>query len=484
MSKAYFIFNELLSWRAVLDIVLIAAGLFFLHRTLVRLGTWKILVGIAAAFFVFSIASMLNLEGIQWIFQNVSQVAVLALIVIFQPELRKILEKLVSLYGQRQTSVDQNLTQIVADGLWQLAQRKQGALIVYPGKESVEEKLSGGYQLAGEASIPLIMSIFDPNSPGHDGAVIIENNKLYRFGVRLPISQTSRLAEQYGTRHHAAMGLAEVTDALVLVVSEERGMVSAFLNGKMTRLESPTQITACIQQHQTKHGLLDVSKLTFVNRRTSIQVAGSLLAAVIFWTVLAGSNREVVERSITLPIEYNAPADDLVLVGERIEEARVRIAGPRSAVNDFILTQPSLKVDLSAMLEGTQTSLIGTDHIDADRISFLEISPAQIEVTLSKIVKRSVPIKPQLLGNLPPNRKIKSVSVIPPEIKVLMPPSNNDDDLALFVSTTPIYLNSIKSSSRVFCKIIAPPDIQPETKPWQDVEVVIEVETILKKEQE
>ncbi|NNK95195.1 MAG: hypothetical protein HKP41_12665, partial [Desulfobacterales bacterium] len=251
MSKVHFIINELLSWRAALDILLISAGLFFLHRTLVRLGTWKILVGIAAAFLIFGLASMLNLEGIEWIFQNVSQVAVLALIVIFQPELRKILEKIVSLYGSRHTSADQSLTQIVADSLWQLGQKKQGALIVYPGREPVEEKLSGGYPLTAEASVPLIMSIFDPNSPGHDGAMIIENNKLCRFGVRLPISQTSRLAEQYGTRHHAAMGLAEVTDALVLVVSEERGMVSAFINGKMTRFDSPQQIIAEILQHQT-----------------------------------------------------------------------------------------------------------------------------------------------------------------------------------------------------------------------------------------
>ena len=483
MSKAYFIINELLSWRAALDILLISAGLFFLHRTLVRLGTWKILVGIAAAFLVFGIASMLNLEGIEWIFENVSQVAVLALIVIFQPELRKILEKIVSLYGARRTSADQSLTQIVADSMWQLAQKKQGALIVYPGKEPVEEKLSGGYPLTAEASVPLIMSIFDPNSPGHDGAMIIENNKLCRFGVRLPISQTSRLAEQYGTRHHAAMGLAEVTDALVLVVSEERGMVSAFINGKMTRLDSPQQIIAQILQHQTSHGLLTIGNLNLIDRRTSIQVAGSLLIATIFWTVLAGSNKEVVERSITLPIDYSAPADDLLLVGERVEEARVRVAGPRSAVNDFILTQPSLKVDLSTMVEGTQTSLIAADRIGTDKISFLEITPAQVEITLAKYVKRSVPISPQLLGNLPPNRKLKRVSVVPAEIRVLAPPLKQGEK-SLSVSTTPVYLNSVQSTSRIFCKIIAPPDIQPVTKPWPDVEVIIEVETILKKEQE
>ena len=90
-----FILQELVSWRAFLDIFIISVALFLLCQTLVRFGTWKILVGILIAFFIFTIASLLRLEGVSWIFRNVSQVAVLAIIVIFQPELRKILEKFV-----------------------------------------------------------------------------------------------------------------------------------------------------------------------------------------------------------------------------------------------------------------------------------------------------------------------------------------------------------------------------------------------------
>lgn len=483
MNQLQFIINELLSWRAALDILIIGAGLFFLHRTLLRLGTWKLLMGIAAAFLLLGFASMLRLEGVEWIFQNVSQVAVLALIVVFQPELRKILEKIVSLYGHHKPSSDQNLTAVVAESLWQLSLKKQGALIVYPGREPIIDKLSGGHHLAAEASVPLIMSIFDHNSPGHDGAMIIESNKLCKFGVRLPISQTQRLDEQYGTRHHAAMGLAEATDALVLLVSEERGTVSAFHNGNMTRLDSAQSIEAEITRHQTGHGLLNFEKLTLVDRRTSLQVAGSLLIATVFWIVLSSSNKEVIERSFTLPIDYSAPVNGLVLVGERVEEARVRVTGPRSVVNDFILTQPSLKIDLSTMSEGTQTALIGTDHINSDKISILGSTPAQVEVTLAKYMNTSIAVSPQLIGSLPPHRKLKNVSVVPAQIKVLVPPTM-DNGKQLSIITTPVYLNSIQSSSRIFCKIIAPPEIQPATKPWQDVEVIIDVETILKKEQE
>ena len=483
MNQIQFVLYELLSWRAALDIVVIGAGLFFLHRTLVRLGTWKLLIGIAAAFLFFGLASMLRLEGVEWIFQNVSQVAVLALIVVFQPELRKILEKIVSLYARSKPSSDQNLTGIVAESLWLLGQKKQGALVVYPGREPIADKLSGGYLLAAEASVPLVMSIFDPNSPGHDGAMIIESNKLCKFGVRLPISQTQRLDEQYGTRHHAAMGLAEATDALVLLVSEERGSISAFLNGTMTRLDSTQCIEDEIIRHQTRHDFLSIKQLTRMDQRTSLQAAGSLLAATVFWIVLASSNKEVIERSFTLPIDYSAPTNDLVLVGERVEEARLRVTGPRSAVNDFILTGPSLKVDLSTMSEGMQTALIGTDHINSDRVSILGSTPAQVEVTLAKYVTTSLPVSPQLVGSLPANKKLVKVSVVPAQIKVLAPPVM-ENGKQLSIITTPVYLNSIQSSSRIFCKIIAPPEIQPTKKPWQDVEVILEVETVLHKQQE
>ena len=134
MNQLNFLINELLSWRAALDILIIGAGLFFLHRTLLRLGTWKLLMGIGAAFLLLGFASMLRLEGVEWIFQNVSQVAVLALIVVFQPELRKILEKIVSLYGSQRSAPDKNLTQVVAESLWQMGLSRQGALIVFPGR--------------------------------------------------------------------------------------------------------------------------------------------------------------------------------------------------------------------------------------------------------------------------------------------------------------------------------------------------------------
>ena len=469
-----FILNELLSWRALLDIIIITATLFLLCRTLIRLGTWKILAGIVFAFVVFAIASLAKLEGVSWIFKNVSQVAVLALIVIFQPEIRKILEKFVSLKRGKNVIPQNELTEIIASSLWKLASQKRGALVVFPGSDLLTEKLAGGHLLNAKTSEPLLLSIFDPNSPGHDGAVMVEDNRLSRFGVRLPMSQATRLAEDFGTRHHAAMSLAETTDALIFVVSEERGIVSAFRNGEMVKMNSSEEITSQILNHQIHPDLEDFYKISKWDRRTALQAGSCLLLALALWTTLAISNRQIVKKTFVLPVEYNAPAADLMLASERIEEVKVRLTGPKSSMNDFLLSQPAVKVDLSNMVEGTQTILLSGLNISAaNDISFQGSTPEQIKVTLAKIVRTSLPVKPQLVGSLPVGMKMSKMSVIPEKIQVMMSPDDARKSLA--ISTTPVYLNSVSATTRIFCKVIATPNMQPAIRPWPDIEVMIEV---------
>jgi DNA integrity scanning protein DisA with diadenylate cyclase activity len=167
----------IIGWKAVVDIVLIAAGLFFLYHTLLRLGTWRIVAGIVLAAFLFLIANFLDLKGLEWIFGNFSQVAVIALVVIFQPELRKIFERAVSVRRSKIDDAGVVLPRMIVDCLIKLAAQRRGAIVVFPGKEPVQEWLAGGFKLDARPSIPLIMSIFDPNSPGHDGALILENGK-------------------------------------------------------------------------------------------------------------------------------------------------------------------------------------------------------------------------------------------------------------------------------------------------------------------
>lgn len=475
MGQSIALAYEFFSWRAVLDVLLVSAGLFFLYRTLLRLGTWKIMAGILLALVVFILSNALDLKGIEWIYQNVSHVAVLGLIVIFQPELRKVLEKAVSVPPHRLKDQDTELQSLIAESLVKLAREHCGAILVFPGREPIKDKISGGYQLNAVPSLPLILSIFDPNSPGHDGAVIIEGNKLTQFGVRLPMSQSARLSEEYGTRHHAAMGLAEQTDALTLVVSEERGKVSIFTNGTMQPGVNADDITRAIVEHQQQMGFFLGETAPKISKRTLLQVVASLVIAVAFWSTLMVSQREVVERILPVSIDYTSPAEDLALVGEKATEVKLHVTGPKSDIDILAINPPSVKIDLSKMAKGTQTIIITSENIRLPKgVTLLDASPQQLKLTLAAMTEKNMAITPQIIGKLPGNLKIKKITVTPDSVLVNVPVTREAKNIDE-VLTTPIYLESISTDSKLFCKVIARPSIQPVAKRWPDVEVSIEL---------
>lgn len=468
------LFKAFLAWRSAVEILLIAAGLFFLYRTLVRLGTWKIATGILVAVAIFLVARFLNLRTIEWVFGNFSQVAVLALIVIFQPELRKFFERAASVRSSRTSDPGDVVSRLIAYTLFTLAKERRGALVVFPGRETIQEWVSGGYPLDARPSIPLLRSIFDPHSPGHDGALIVEKGRFARLGVRLPVSQSQQLTDEYGTRHHAAMGLAEKSDALTVLVSEERGQVSLFLKGAMRPLAHADELVAAIIRHWK-----ETAAYPFVipggraRREMMSQMIASVALAIAFWITLFISQGEQLEKMVTVPVEFTATPSDLLLVGDKDKEVRLHIAGSRSDLNALDPTLIRAKIDLTKAVAGKQTFVITSQNIRLPRgVELLDIVPPSIDLSLAALAEKDIPIKPQLVGKLPNGLKLQSVVVSPSTVKVLSPLDQNKPDN---VMTTPIYLENLKEGAVIYCKIIAPPALHPVDKHWPDVEVTITV---------
>jgi len=468
--------KEKTGWKAVVDVGLIAAGLFFLYHTLLRLGTWRIVAGIMLAAFLFLVANFLDLKGLEWIFGNFSQVAVIALVVIFQPELRKIFERAASVKRSEIPDAGAELARIIVDSLVKLAVLRRGAIVVFPGKEPIQEWLSGGFKLDAKPSVPLIMSIFDPNSPGHDGALIVQRGKFTRFGVRLPVSQRSRLPDEFGTRHYAAMGLAEKSDALAMVVSEERGKVSIFDKGRFQQVDDPEKLAGAIISHWKQASSYSF-ELPEGKKRWLVfsQMLISLSLAVLFWSVLIIAQGEMLEKIVTVPVEYTASPANLILVGDKQKEVRLHLAGSKSDLDAINLAALNAKIDLSQAVPGKQIFLITGENLRLPKnVKLLDMVPSSMELTLAAIVEQEVKIKPQLVGKLPANLRIIEIEVIPPKVKVLSP-KVDEKSKDVDVITTPIYLHSIYNDTSLYCKVIAPPAIQPADKRWPDVEVVIKV---------
>jgi hypothetical protein len=403
-------------------------------------------------------------------------VALIALIVIFQPELRKIFERAASLRRAEIRDVGARLSQVIVDALVKLAEQRRGAIVVFPGKEPLEEWLSGGNKLDARPSMPLIMSIFDPNSPGHDGALIVEKGKFTRFGVRLPISQGSKLPEEFGTRHHAAMGLAEKSDALAIAVSEERGKITIFNRSKFRQMNEREGLIDAILTHWKKTASLPLKLPEGKARWLAFsQMLVSVMLAVFLWSTLIIAQSEILERIVSVPIGYSASPPNLLLVGDRQGEVRLHLAGPKSELDALNFAQLSAKIDLTKTVAGKQTFPITADNIKLpEDVRLLEVIPSSIELNLAEIEEKEVTIKPQLVGKLPGSMKIISIQVVPEKLKVLSPVTAGKNR-PISVITTPIYLESIYNDTNIFCKIIAPPAVQPADKRWPDVEVVIKV---------
>lgn len=218
-------------------------------------------------------------------------VSIILFVVIFQTEIRKYFEFL-GLAGTRQIKVgplasrSPSITEIIQSCV-KMARTKIGALIIIQGKDTLDPFIEGGVQLDGVISEEILLSIFDPTSEGHDGALIVSNNRVSKFGVHLPLSTNFKEIGKRGTRHGAALGLSENTDALCIVVSEERGKISLCKEGKLKTLEDPSnfekELEKFIKAKFPNDSAPNEFSITKFFKHNLVLKAGSIAVAIILW---------------------------------------------------------------------------------------------------------------------------------------------------------------------------------------------------------
>lgn len=218
----------------IIDIALVAWILYFFTKAVA--GT-KIMILLRGVFlFVLGqiIANFLGLATISWLINQVITYGVIAAVVIFTPEIRTGLERLgraTDLFSATPLSSEEKLIQAFVKAVEYMSPRKIGALVAIQGSRTLQEYISTGIPLDADVSGELLINIFIPNTPLHDGAVIIRDNKIAVSCAYLPLTENSRISKEFGTRHRAAIGLSEVSDAFTFVVSEETGGISITHNG-------------------------------------------------------------------------------------------------------------------------------------------------------------------------------------------------------------------------------------------------------------
>jgi uncharacterized protein (TIGR00159 family) len=366
-------------WLDLVDIAAVAGLSWLAIRYLRRIRGRAALLGLGLLGAIYALARGLELRLTATIFQAFFAVLVLVLIVVFQEDLRRLFEQLGTWRRrQKRTDTHDNTLDLLVRVVARLAPSRTGALIVLPGREPLDRHVDGGIAIHGAVSEPLLLSLFDSSSPGHDGAVLLRDDRVERFAAHLPLSANHGAIGAGGTRHAAALGLAERCDSICVVVSEERGTVSVARDGVIRTLARPEDLVAELRATFSPEG----EPRVWWHREFALDAAIAIAGAFIAWAALIPGS-DVSEVTVPAAIEIaNLPAN---LEIESIEppEAQVRIRGLR---RDLLLANgQGVRVGIDGYLArlGRRTFTLSRESVRGhDPQDVIEIVPSKVRITV------------------------------------------------------------------------------------------------------
>ena len=369
-----------------LDIALISIVLYTILVWFRTTASRSVAIGVSLLAVLYFAARLFDLYLTSLAFQTAFAALLVGLVVIFQEDMRRMLERLASLGSLGQLKQRANLRPIVdllVEAVFHLAESRTGALIALKGREPLGRHLDGGIVLDGRLSKPLLYSIFDAGSPGHDGAVVLAQDRVTLFGAHLPISKNQQEIRGRGTRHSAAAGLAELSDALVIVVSEERGVVSVAQQGKLTVCESASALKGHVEDFYEQHFPQQSSGATraMLSKHWPLKVI-ALLVAVLAWFVFA-YQPHTIQRTFVAPVEYRNVPQSLIVDELAANEVRITLSGGERAFRFFDPGSLKVAVDLSGNRASTLSIMVTDKEVRVPtNLNIYRIEPRILYVTL------------------------------------------------------------------------------------------------------
>jgi len=377
----------------LLDILFMAVLIYTLIVWSKRTKAASVLTGILMVAGVYLLARQFNLSLTAAIFEKFFAIILIALVVIFQEDLRYFFERVATWSFSRtflrkeDSRLDREEVETLARTLHDLARERVGALVVIRGRDLIVRHLQGGQECNGRLSESLLHSIFDTHSMGHDGAVVIEGHLVSQFSVHLPLSKNLKKLGEGGTRHAAALGLSERCDALCLVVSEERGTISVASNGEIRIVRDVDHLTRLLRsfyhtvnpQSQSKT-LDDHIKKNWRDKLVALALAGAL------WFVLVNGSKTAY-RTLSIPVTYGDLPEAWEVEEITPEEVSVTFRGVRRSF--YFVKKNDIELNLPLRLEsGTQRFRLGPSQMAFPKNLVLEtIEPNLIEIKVKEVIE-------------------------------------------------------------------------------------------------
>ena len=449
-------FFETVKWPDWVDIFIVA---FLLYRCFVLFwGTlvFRAIIGLTLLWIFNLLATMLGLVVTSLILKGLGAIIVVVVIVVFRNEIRGVISSTNPLnlfFGKPKRRRIFNY-KLISDVIFSLAEKKVGALLVFIRKNSLDHLIQDGVQIGAVFSKELLFSIFDSKSALHDGAVIMDGSQIQIAAAFLPLTIQHSLPLYYGTRHRAALGLSERSDAVIVVVSEERGEISLVREGAIKRIEDPERLSAIMEDllegkvKREKGG----GRIRNVIQDIGVKIA-FLILAMFIWFFFAGEKESVI--SYTFPIEFRNLPKNLELMKTSVDKAEVQLLGSRHLLLQLRPEQIGLSVSLEKSKAGENTfSLTNKNLSMPPGLQVVKINPGEAMVIMEERETKLVSVVPDLVGTLPEGEALLSYKVIPNQIAIIGVPSVLKD--ITNIKTEPIDLSGIKTSGVIETGVVLP----------------------------
>jgi diadenylate cyclase len=376
-----------LTFKDTVDILIVALLIYLVLIFIKQSRSFFVFNSILFLLLIGYLSRSFDLALTRELFQPLFTFILVIFVVVFQKEIRKFFDwfslgsrhlsllKKISIYGEVSSSI--------VKAVDVMTKKKIGGIFVFQGEYPLDDLEENGFPLEGKVSVPLVLSIFDTSSPGHDGAMLIKDNVIKRFGLHLPLAEDFRRYSMYGTRHRAAAGITEHTDALAVVVSEERGEVSVAQGGKLTHIENVDELGKIIKNY-LKEDIHENNPsfwhyFVFSNFLTKVFSFSIALVLWFFFVFQSG----VITQEFYAPIEFRFVPKDHKVENVSPREVKIILSGRNSDFQNYQGRGLNIVVNLADTKMGQQRVKVTQDDVSfPSYFKIVDVVPKEVTVTI------------------------------------------------------------------------------------------------------
>jgi uncharacterized protein (TIGR00159 family) len=375
-----------------LDILLVTLVLYFIFLFIKQTQSYIIVNAVVGLAVLFYLAKILDLALIRQFFQPLIAFIVVILVVVFQGELRRFVRWIsapTKFHFSKILTMPIDSLDAILESVQFMSEKKIGALIVFQGEQSIEDLLNGGFAADAKISEHLILSIFDSHTPGHDGAIIISRNRIRKFGVHLPLAENYDSAGRTGLRHRAGVGLTEQSDALSIIVSEEKGTISVAENGKIRIIENIHELREDLKTFYKENEADELTWKNFFEHVFIKNFGTKLLAfsvAIFLWFFFVFQSG-IIAKEIEVPVEVRFLPNTYAIEDIGVKSIEVVISGAQKDLDAFEKTNEAQAIiDARNFQDGVNTVEIKEEMFNLPTyLNVKDFNPDRIKIKVKSL---------------------------------------------------------------------------------------------------